>query len=325
MPNQRDGLLLGIDIGGTSLRVVLAESTKRILKHRKVSSPADESPEVMVRTISRISRELLKDAGGGTLSAVGLSSPGPVDTTLGMLVNPPNLRQYQQVPLRDLLYRELEAPVRMENDANAAALAESRLGCGQGVENLVYVTVSTGIGGGIIAGGRLYHGARGGAGEVGHITIDVNGPSCGCGKHGCWESLGSGMAINREAIRRIEAGEESILAELARKDPRAVDAKAVHQAALKGDRLSNQILDRVAFYMGVGLGSVVNVFNPELVVVGGGLTQMGPRLLNPAFRICRERISPLHNVGLRLEVSRLGDDVALLGALVLAQELRDEE
>ena len=277
----------------------------------------------MVDTISRIAGELLAEAGGGPLAAVGISAPGPVDSKSGTLMDPPNLPRFHTVPLRDLLSRELSAPVALENDANAAALAEHRMGSGRGVQDMVYVTISTGIGGGLIAGGRLISGARGGAGEIGHITIDVNGPPCGCGKNGCWEAMASGTAINKELVRRVRAGEDSVLAESVKRDPGLVDARAVHEAALQGDRLSNEILDKVAFYTGVGLGSVVNVLNPELVVVGGGLTGIGDRILGPAFDICRRQIFPLHNRGLRLEVSRLGDGVALLGALVLADELRE--
>ena len=294
-----------------------------MISRRKVASPADQDPQVMVDAISRLVGELLAEAGGGPLAAVGVSAPGPVDLKSGTLMDPPNLARFHTVPLRDLLRRELSAPVVLENDANAAALAEHRRGSGRGVQDMVYVTRSTGIGGGRIAGGRLISGARGGAGEIGHITIDVKGPPCGCGKNGCWEAMASGAAINKELVRRVRAGEDSVLAESVRRDPSLVDASAVHEAALQGDQLSNEILDKVAFYTGVGLGSVINVLNPELVVVGGGLTRIGDRILGPAFEICRQQIFPLHNKDLRLEVSRMGDQVALLGALVLAAELRE--
>ncbi|MEE9248781.1 MAG: ROK family protein [Dehalococcoidia bacterium] len=324
MADESHNLILGIDIGGTSLRLALAQSAERVLSRRKVASPADQDPQVMVDTISRLVGELLAEAGGGPLAAVGVSAPGPVDSKSGTLMDPPNLIRFHTVPLRDLLRRELSAPVALENDANAAVLAEHRMGSGQGVQDMVYVTMSTGIGGGLIAGGRLITGARGGAGEIGHITIDVKGPPCGCGKNGCWEAMASGTAINKELVRRVGAGEDSVLAESVRRDPSLVDARAVHEAALQGDQLSNDILDKVAYYTGVGLGSVVNILNPELVVVGGGLTRNGDRILGPAFEICRQQIFPLHNKGLRLEVSHMGDQVALLGALVLAAELRED-
>lgn len=323
MAGESHNLILGIDIGGTSLRLALAQSAKRVISRRKVTSPADEEPRVMVDTISRLAGELLAEARGGSLAAVGVSAPGPVDSKSGTLMDPPNLSRFHTVPLRDLLRRELSAPVALENDANAAALAEHRMGSGREVQDMVYVTISTGIGGGLIADGRLISGARGGAGEIGHITIDVNGPPCGCGKNGCWEAMASGTAINKELVRRVRAGEDSVLAESVRRAPGLVDARAVHEAAFQGDQLSNDILDKIALYTGIGLGSVVNVLNPELVVVGGGLTRIGDRILRPAFDICRQQIFPLHNKGLRLEVSRMGDEGPLLGALVLAAELRE--
>ncbi|MFQ5872418.1 MAG: ROK family protein [Dehalococcoidia bacterium] len=323
MPRKRRGLLLGIDIGGTSLRLALADAPGRILGQRKIPSPAGESPEAMVKAICQCAEDLLAGVEGGTVGAVGLAAPGPVDVSLGQIMDAPNLPQFKSVPLRDMLQGEMGRPVTMENDANAAALAEHRLGCGQGVQDMLYITVSTGIGGGIIARGEVYHGARGAAGEIGHMTIQADGPSCGCGRNGCWESLASGTAIAREASHRIEAGEDTLLSDVIKNGSGRLDAQAVHQAALKGDRTSQEILQRASFYLGVGLANVVNIFNPELIVLGGGLTQMGDQFLAPAFQVCRERAFPLHVSSLRLEVTRLGDEIALLGALVLAQELRD--
>ena len=323
LPRQR--FLLGIDIGGTSVRVALAESPEHILGQQKLASPAQEEPAAMVETIGNAARELLRAAGNPPLEAVGLAAPGSIDILLGHVANSPNLPLYHDVPLRDLVARELGAPVVMDNDANAAALAEHYMGSGQGVQEMVYVTVSTGIGTGIITRGRLIHGARGGAGEAGHTTIKADGPTCSCGRRGCWEALASGKAVAREATRRLQAREESTLAATARERPNGIDAQDVRDAARRGDRMSQAVLDDASFYLGVGLANLVNTLNPELIVVGGGLTQMGDALVAPAFNTCRELAFPLHNAGLRLEVTRFGDDVALRGALILAQDLAAKE
>ena len=311
-------LILGIDIGGTSLRAALADSPSSILAKARRPAPADQPPEAMVQEISSMYRSLLEQVGSSGAVAVGVSSPGPVDTVAGALVDPPNLPQFTTVPLRDMLQRELALPISLENDANAAAIAEHRVGVGKGTRHMAYVTLSTGIGAGIISDGQLVRGARGAAGEVGHIKLMVDGPQCGCGQNGCWEALASGSAIRKEVLRQIKEGRESTLS---RYDPSAIDAQAVFLAAQSGDLLATEVLDRAAYFTGIGLAAVVDVLNPEMVIVGGGLTNMGDRILGPAFKTCRDHIFPLHERSLRLEVSNLGDDVSLIGALVLADEL----
>ncbi len=313
-----DRLILGIDVGGTSLRAALASSPASILARTRRPSPADQPPNAMVEAIGDMYRGLLAQVGAKAAIAAGVSSPGPVDAVAGALVDPPNLSLFTTVPLREMLRRELGLPVSLENDANAAAIAERRVGAGKGARDLACVTLSTGIGAGLISDGRLVRGASGGAGEVGHIKLMINGPECGCGQRGCWEALASGAAIRKETIRLLEEGEASVLSN---SDPSTIDAQAVFQAAQSGDSLANRVLDSAACFTGLGLAAIVDVLNPEMIVVSGGLTRMGDRLLRPAFRTCRENIFPLHERTLRLQVSSLGDDVSLIGALVLADEL----
>lgn len=312
-----DHLIFGVDIGGTSLRAALAHSPTSILAKTRRSSPANQPPEAMVQAIKDMYSDLTSRLGVDSAIGVGVSSPGPVDTVTGTLVDPPNLALYDTVPLRDMLQEALNLPITLENDANAAVIAEHRVGRGKGTLHLAYVTLSTGIGAGFISEGMLLHGARGAAGEVGHIKLMVDGPECGCGQKGCWEALASGSAMQKEALRLIEEGNQTSLSGL---DSPAINAQAIFRAAQSADSLANRILDRAAYFTGIGLAAVVDVLNPETVIVGGGLAQMGPRLLEPAFKTCREHIFPLHARALRLEVSKLGDDVSLIGALVLAQE-----
>ena len=314
---NQDSLIFGVDIGGTSVRAALAHSPASIIVKTRRPSPAQQPPEAMVQAVRDMYLELLSQAGRSSAIAVGVSSPGPVDTVAGALVDPPNLPLYDTVPLRDMLREALDLPVALENDANAAAIAEHRVGLGLGTQHLAYVTLSTGIGAGLISDGQLVRGARGAAGEVGHIKLMVDGPECGCGQKGCWEALASGAALHKEAIRLIQKGTSTSLSDL---QPSLIDAQAIFESAQSGDSLANRILYKAAYFTGVGLAAIVDVLNPEIVIVGGGLTHMGPRLLKPAFETCREHIFPLHERDLRLEESNLGDDVSLIGALVLAQE-----
>ena len=217
-----------------------------------------------------------------------------------------------------MIQQTLGLPVTLENDANTAAIAEHRVGTGKGTRHMAYVTLSTGIGAGLISDNRLVRGARGAAGEVGHIKLMVDGPQCGCGQNGCWEALASGSAIRKQVLRQINQGRESTLSSC---NPSSIDAQVVFQAAQSGDPVATAVLDRAAYFTGIGLAAIVDILNPEMVIVGGGLTQMGDRLLGPAFKTCRDHIFPLHEKSLRLAVSSLGDDVSLIGALVLAQEL----
>ena len=315
---NQHSLIFGVDIGGTSVRAALAHSPTSIIAKTRRPSPAQQPPEAMVQAVGDMYRDLLSQVGANFAVAVGVSSPGPVDTVAGTLVDPPNLPLYDTVPLRDMLQEALGLPVALENDANAAAIAEHRVGLGKGAEHLAYLTLSTGIGAGFISDGRLVRGARGAAGEVGHIKLMVDGPECGCGQKGCWEALASGAAMRKEAMRFIQEGTPTSLSD---HHPSLIDAQAVFEAAQSGDSLANRILDKAAYFTGIGLAAIVDVLNPEIVIVGGGLTHMGLRLLEPAFKTCREHIFPLHERDLRLEVSNLGDDVSLVGALVIAQEL----
>lgn len=207
----------------------------------------------------------------------------------------------------------------MINDASAAALGEHSHGAGRGTRDMVFITVSTGIGGGIIIDGRLYQGISGGAGEIGHMVMDVGGPLCGCGNHGCLEALASGTAIARDATDRIALGTYSSITKFTA-DGAAITAEAVAAAARQGDPLANDVVSRAAHYLGMGLVSVVNIFNPEKVVIGGGVAQMGEMLLGPARTVVTEKAFKLSADAARIVQARLGGDAGIVGAAVYAQQ-----
>ncbi len=250
--------------------------------------------------------------------AIGVATPGPIDARLGVVTAPPNLPGWRDVPLGRMIQDEFGLPTSLENDANAAAMGEHRFGVGCDAEHLIYVTASTGIGGGFILDGRLYRGATGAAAEVGHMTILPHGPLCGCGNRGCLEALASGTAIAREARERVARGVATLIAELAQGDSDGISAKMVAQAADLGDAEANEILDQAMIFLGVGMANLVNLFNPQLLVIGGGLTKMGPRLFDPVRRIVDRRAFPATASAVEIKRAQLGDDVGLLGAAAVA-------
>lgn len=237
-----------------------------------------------------------------------------------MITLSPNLPGWHDIPLKDLMQREFNLPVHLENDATVAALGEHRFGGGVGIDNLIYICVGTGIGGGIMIDGQLYHGASGSAGEIGHMTIDINGPRCNCGNSGCWETLASGAALAREAVKQIEAGAQTSILNFADGELEKVSARRVFLAAQDGDRLANELISRTGYYLGVGLVNIVNIFNPQLILIGGGLSRMGQLLLEPATKVVRERAYELPARAVRIELARLGADAEALGAAALVLE-----
>lgn len=288
---------------------------------RSFSTPARATPAEVADLMAREAEALAHEA-GGTVAAAGVAFAGPVDSDRGRVVGSPNLALFQDVPFQDLLTERLRVPTVVENDARAATLAEHRLGAGRGARHMVFITVSTGIGGGIVCGGRLYRGTNGAAGEIGHMTLDADGPACGCGNRGCWEAFSSGTAIARDAVSRLRQGEASLLEEMAGGDPGSVTARMVTEAAAKGDRVAREVLDKAIKYLGIGLANVVNIFNPQVIVLGGGLTFAGDLLLEPAFSIARERALRLPIGAVEFRRAAFGDDSGLRGALLLARRRR---
>ncbi len=309
-----DKLIVGVDIGGTWIRAGLCNARGEIIQRAKAPTPAREEPEVGLERIKSIVREVLTDR----VEAIGVGAPGPLDPWRGVIVKAPNLERWKDVHLKDVLEEEFGLPVYVGNDCNVAALAEQHFGAGQGVKNLIYITVSTGIGGGIIVDDRLLLGGQGFAAEVGHQTIDVNGPRCKCGNIGCLEALASGSAIARRAVELIEKGRETAIAALVGGDLTKVTAEVVNEAARRGDELAIELIQQAGFYIGVGIVNLLHLFNPEMVIIGGGVSKAGDLLFEPIRSTVRERaMMDLYWEKTPIVPSTLGDDVGILGAVAL--------
>lgn len=280
--------VLGIDVGGTNLVAgCVARDGTRLEGLFTEPTRAEEGADGVVSrmlALGRRAQEALAAAvPGARVSGVGIGSPGPLDTQQGIVILTPNLG-WVDFPLRDRVSEGLQLPASLDNDANCAVLGEHWQGAARGTQHAVGITIGTGIGGGIILNGELYHGASDCAGEIGHTTIEMNGRRCGCGNYGCLEAYASGPAIARRAIEAVERGAESSLRAMLEADPLSITAQVVYEAAEAGDGLAREVVQDTARILGAAIANLVNVFNPEVVVVCGGVTLAGESLFAPLRR-----------------------------------------
>lgn len=309
-------VILTVDLGGTQIRAARYTPDGRLEKRVAVPTPADEGPEAVLNRMEETVRAVWPED-GTPVAALSVSAPGPVDAHRGVVRFTPNIARWKDVPLRDRMAGTFGIPTFVSNDANLAALGEFRFGAGQSVRDLVYLTISTGIGGGVIIDGRLFEGGQGLGGEVGHMVIEPDGPPCGCGGHGCLEAVASGTAIARDARAVVERGEPSLLA---RYWPEEITAQTVAEAAAKGDELSRRIFARAGFYIGLAIVSLMYLFSPALFILGGSVVKAGDLLLEPLRQTVRERAQRVYWGNTPIVQATLGDDGVLLGALALAME-----
>ena len=273
--------IAGVDIGGTNLRVgmVPARGAPPAAVVSEPTGPHQDPADIVNRIVSMV-RGSIAEVGPDRVAGVGIGAPGPLDRRSGTVLETPNLG-WRNVPLRDMVSRELGLPAVLDNDANCAAFGEWWLGAGRGSDRLIGLTLGTGIGGGVILGGEVYHGASDAAGEVGHMCVDFDGRLCACGSRGCVEAYASGPAIAARAVEGIANGARSILAAHARSDPDAVTAEAVCNAAAAGDDYAARILDEAARILAAAVANLVNLLNPDVIVIGGGVAAAGDLLFGP--------------------------------------------
>ena len=314
--------VLAIDLGGTKIIAAITSTEGQIMAREYCLTLANKGPQSVInRILSTVDRLLgLRNIGSSQLDSISVAAAGAIDSEKGLVTSSPNLPGWHDIPLRDIMKEKYGIDTFLINDASAAALGEHHFGAGKGVNNLIYLTVSTGIGGGIIINGKLYSGSSSSAGEIGHMTIDVNGPRCNCGNIGCWEMLASGTAVAKEAIRRISQGEKSSLTKIMEGKIESITAEKVSMAAQSGDSLAMEVISKVATYLGVGMVNLVNIFNPEMIIVGGGMSKMGDLLLEPARQVVRERSFQLSARAVRIVPAQLGEDAGVLGVAIFAFE-----
>ena len=308
--------MVGVDLGGTKIAVAVVDRKCKIIKRVTVPTPARKGPTAVIKTMVEAIKNVIEEAGVGRrkIVGIGIGSPGPLNPSTGVVRSAPNLYGWKNVPLKAAIEKELGIATFVENDCNAAALGEKLFGAGKGVNDFIYITVGTGIGGGLIINGELYHGESGAAGEVGHVVIDVNGPRCNCGNYGCLEAMASGPAIARMATEAIKKGRKTLISEAVGGDLKRITAEVVIDAASKGDELALEILDKAGTYLGIGMAGMINVINPEMVILGGGVMKAGDLLLKPIKRTVKKYAFPAHVEAVEIVPAALGDDAGVIGA-----------
>lgn len=306
--------IIGVDLGGTLIRACLADTDGGILRQERQPTLAREGLQPVLARMKDAIDQVLHGIERDDVLGIGIASPGPLDPRIGVVIAPPNLPGWDNVPLCDIIAGEYGLPVFVNNDANLAALAEYRFGAGRGASDLVYLTISTGIGGGIICAGQLVLGAHGLAGEPGHATVEPAGPRCNCGNVGCLECISAGPAIARHAAELISQGQESALSG-GLQGGAELTAKLVGKAAQQGDHVALQAIGRAARYLGIGVLNLIHIFDPDIVILGGGVTKLGPLLLDPVRAWVRDHaLTPVQRETPIVRAA-LGDQVGLLGAV----------
>ncbi|MGF3056339.1 ROK family protein [Microbacterium sp. YY-01] len=311
--------VLALDIGGTKLAVAMVTPDGN--SHGFLSEPTHKQrgPEQVIAHLFEMGQRSIAAAGVGNPGAVGISCGGPLDSTAGILTHPLHLPGWINIPIVDLTQSEFGVPAVVENDATAAVRGEHRFGAARGHDTALYLTISTGVGGGSVVDGRLHRGAAGNGGEFGHVTVQRGGRPCECGRRGCLEAYVSGTNIARRAREALSSSEvPSIL-----RESTPVRAQDVAAAAASGDTLARDIWDETTALLGQAITDLVNIFEPNIVVLGGGVTRSGAQLLDPVRHIVRTTAMPPAAAHVDVVLAALGDEVCVVGAGALALDLME--
>ena len=313
-----DPLAIGIDLGGTLLRIALVERSGEVVWRKRVRSEGRESRDRLLARLDSLLEETVDEAAPRPIQGVGLALAGPVDPDTGVLYAPPYLPTLDGFSLKAHWESSHPWPVYAGNDATLAALGEYMYGLGAGAKMLVYLTISTGIGAGIVTDGQLLTGAYGMAGELGHIIVDPHGPPCACGSQGCLGALASGTGIAENAVRRLRQGQPSALTEMTEGDLSRITSETVFLAASRNDMVATGVVQEAALALGCGFVTILHSFNPDRIVLGGGVSQEWERL-RPIVEsyVDAHVMDHIKKLGFTIEVSPLGDDAGILGAAAL--------
>jgi glucokinase len=315
---------VGVDLGGTNIRAAVFDGGMKILGRSERPTRAQEEADAVIRRIAACVREALdrSSVAADEVAGVGVGAAGLTDWRTGVVVLASNLG-WRDVPLKERLEQELDGlRVEVDKDTNAAALAEARLGAGREFRHFLYVTAGTGIGGGLILDGTLYRGATGGAGDIGHVVVDPDGPRCGCGDHGCVEVFSSGAGMVNRAREMLAGGAEAASSAMT---VEALTPQTIFEAAEEGDAVAARVVEKAGRALGLALADYVNINNPEAIVIGGGVVRAGRAYTEPVERELRRRALPALGEIVKLVPPELGDDVGVTGAALLLAESEIEK
>jgi len=315
--NPKKGLVGAIDMGAVHMSIALADFAARILQEHEFPFNIKDGPEVCLAQVDQNLKKLLKNRGLelSDISAVGVGVPGPVITEMGMVIDPPIMPGWDHYPILSTLEKMWGCRVTLNNDAELGALGEWAYGVGRGEKNVAYIKVGSGIGAGLILNNQIYGGTTGAAGEIGHLTIDENGPLCNCGNHGCLEAFAGGDAIAKQGQLLVNSGKKTMLSKLTMEK---ITANEVVEAARRGDLYAQEILKRAGTFIGIALAGLINLFNPSIVILGGGVAQVGDLLTDPIRQAVHERAMRASEQSVRITTGMLGRRALLIGATVQA-------
>lgn len=318
--------VIGVDMGGTKILSAVIDAEGQILGTAKVPTKADKGAAEVIDRIADCIRKAIDKSGvdSESIQAVGIGAPGPLDPATGVVIFAPNLG-WKDVPLKAELEARVGFSTFVDNDVNVGTLGEHVFGAGRGVQNVVGIFVGTGIGGGIILNGKLFHGASKTAGEVGHIIVKAGGPRCGCGRRGCLEAIASRTAMTKQFQKAIlKKGKKSVISKLTGGDLRAIRSGVLAKAVRLNDKLTLKIFKKVTKYLGIGIGSIVNFLNPEMIVLGGGVVEALDDTFLDDIRAAAKKYSLPNTLdGVQIVRAELGDNSGILGAAALARQRSD--
>ncbi|KIL45990.1 ROK family glucokinase [Jeotgalibacillus campisalis] len=312
-----DKLIIGVDIGGTTIKMALIQESGEIVEKWVITTNTKSNGIHIIPDIAAAIKNKIRERSidSSSILGIGVGAPGPVNMQTGILYTAVNIGWEKPVALREELQALTDLPVVIENDANVAALGEMWKGAGDGARDVICVTLGTGVGGGVIVNGDIAHGIKGAAGEIGHITaVPVNGYYCNCGKYGCLETVASATGVIRLATDELSRNAEpSVLREILSQQGR-LTAKAIFEAAQKGDKVAVKVVDNLTFYLGLSLANLGSALNPEKIVIGGGVSHAGDTLLKPLRAKFKEYAFPTVAESTTIEVATLGNDAGVIGA-----------
>lgn len=314
--------LIGVDVGGTLLRAARFDCDLNLLERTEQPTLSHEGTDVVLERLYEVIRQVMPES-PDMLDGIGVALPGPIDAEAGVLIAPPNI-PLPNSPIRDLIQKAVGGKVFIGNDADLAGLAEHQMGAGKGVRHLVYITVSTGVGAGIIVDGKPYSGHGQGA-EVGHMVVQPGGPPCGCGKPGHFEAMCSGPGMARDARTRLEGGAESLIRDMVGGDLSRVTGEVVGDAAKQGDPLARDVVRQAGEYLGIAIASLMVVLNPEKFVIGGGVMKIGDLLFDPMWEAIKTYcFHERYWKNVPIVPAQLGADVGLVGAAALVKVMMEK-
>ena len=314
------GKRIGIDVGGTNVKIALVDKSGKIIYSNSVPTYAKMGYEYTVNNIKQAIKDLMKETNttAKDIDGIGFDFPGQVDYKTGVVKLAPNIPGWVNVPIAQMIEEEFHIPTRIDNDVRCAALGEMKFGAGQGCENFVCITVGTGIGSGLFVNGQLVRGASNAAGEIGHIKLQMkDGLICGCGDTGCLEAYASGPSIVAMAQDYIKGGKSTKFREMAAAEGGEITPYMVAKAAEAGDPVAKRIFAIVGEYIGIGLTSVINLLNPEKVIIGGGVAEAGDLLLDPIRKTIKERAMVVAGSAVEIVPAQLGNSAGVIGASML--------